>query len=179
MNTFRYVSYTHLDVYKRQDTVTATPSIDPAAAGQNADRNDAVLLHACRIDASQVPDLVPVLAVVAAASVGTTEIYNAGRLRIKESDRIAAMRDCLERLGVSVEEREEGMLIHGKGGTEKKEIQHAVVSGFNDHRIVMAMTVAAVALGVEVTIQGAEAVEKSYPTFFREFERLGGITNVL
>lgn len=129
-----------------------------------------------RIDASQVPDLVPILCVAAAAAEGKTEIHSAGRLRIKESDRLAAMADCLKKIGVEVEEREEGLLITGGCNPSAGEI---VIDSYGDHRIVMAMAIAAVSLGVELTINGADAVNKSYPSFFLELEKLGGEVNVL
>lgn len=129
-----------------------------------------------RIDASQIPDLVPVLCVAAAAAEGETVIFNAGRLRIKESDRLAAMAECLKKIGVAAEEREDGLVITGGCNPPAGEI---VIDSYNDHRIVMAMAIAAVSLGVELTIEGAEAVNKSYPSFFAELTKLGGVVDVL
>lgn len=126
-------------------------------------------LKGIKIDASGIPDLVPILAVAASVAEGTTHIFNAARLRIKESDRLAAVCDCLTRVGANIEERPDGLLIHGvsrlKGGK---------VSGYNDHRIVMAMAIASVCCENPVIIEGAEAIEKSYPTFFDDFRSLGG-----
>lgn len=129
-----------------------------------------------RIDASQIPDLVPILCVAAAAAEGKTEIYNAGRLRIKESDRLAAMAECMKKIGVEVEEKPDGIMITGGCNPPEGEI---VIDSYNDHRIVMAMSIAAVSLGVEITIEGAEAVNKSYPSFFAELTKLGGVVDVL
>jgi 3-phosphoshikimate 1-carboxyvinyltransferase len=126
------------------------------------------------IDAAQIPDLVPVLCVAAAAAEGETLIYNAGRLRMKESDRLAVMAECLQKIGVKVEEREDGLLITGGCNPPEGEI---VVDSHNDHRIVMAMAIAAVSLGVDVTIEHAEAVNKSYPSFFIELKKLGGVVD--
>lgn len=134
-------------------------------------------LKACEIDAAQIPDLVPVLCMVAAVAEGTTEIHHAGRLRIKESDRLAAMADCLHRFGIRVEELSEGLRIHG--GKWKSESSEVQIDAYGDHRIVMAAAIGAVALEREVMITGAEAVAKSYPTFFAEFTRLGGDADVL
>lgn len=124
-------------------------------------------LRALEIDAAAVPDLVPVLAVVAAMAQGTTRIYNAGRLRLKESDRLTAVRTLLENLGVAAEETEDGLLIHGtdhfSGGT---------VDSFGDHRIAMAAAVAAIRADGPVTITGAQAVEKSYPLFWEDYMTL-------
>ncbi len=131
-------------------------------------------LNAIDIDASEVPDLVPILAVAAATANGTTHIYNAGRLRIKESDRLAAVCNCLTKLGADISEEPEGLTIRGvsqlKGGT---------VSGYNDHRIVMAMTIASLVCETPVIIEGAEAINKSYPTFFDDFKSLGGEIRVI
>lgn len=126
-------------------------------------------LSGIHIDASAIPDLVPILAVAAATANGITHIHNAHRLRIKESDRLAAMHDCLTKVGADITEEPGGLIIKGvpklKGGT---------VSGYNDHRIVMAMAIASIVSDGPIIIEGAEAVNKSYPTFFEDFQELGG-----
>ena len=131
-------------------------------------------LNAIDIDASEIPDLVPILSAAAATAAGTTHIYNAGRLRIKESDRLAAVTDCLRKLGADITEEPEGLIIRGvpslNGGT---------VSGYNDHRIVMAMSIASLICEGPVIIEGAEAINKSYPTFFDDFKSLGGDVRVI
>ncbi len=118
-------------------------------------------LHGIHIDAKQIPDLVPVLAVIATAADGVTKITGAERLRIKESDRIATTAALIRALGGKVEEHEDGLTVHGTprltGGT---------VDGAGDHRIVMSAAVAALRADAPVTIVGAEAVRKSYPHFF-------------
>ena len=129
-----------------------------------------------RIDASQIPDLVPILCVAGAAAEGKTLIYNAGRLRIKESDRLAAMAECLKKIGVEVEEGEDDIIITGGCNPSAEEI---VIDSHGDHRIVMAMSIAAVSLGVDIIIENAEAVNKSYPSFFIELKKLGGVVDVL
>lgn len=121
------------------------------------------------IDASDIPDLVPVLSVVAAAQNKTTVIYNASRLRLKESDRIATTAALLRAIGANVTETEDGLRI--KGSPES--LHSAVVDAHGDHRIAMSAAVASVAAG-NVTILGCEAVNKSYPAFFEDFRRLGG-----
>ena len=127
-------------------------------------------LNGIEIDASNSPDLVPILAVCGAYAKGTTVIKNAGRLRIKESDRLAAVSTVLSALGASVTETEDGLIIQGqpqlKGGV--------TVSSYNDHRIAMAAAVAATLCQDPVTITNAEAVNKSYPKFWEHLERLGG-----
>lgn len=134
-------------------------------------------LHGCRIDVSQIPDLTPILCMVAAMAEGKTEIVNAGRLRIKESDRIAAIADGLRQIGVTVAERPEGIVIWG--GKPKEQEGTIRINAYNDHRIVMAAAVGAAVMGREAVIVGAEAVAKSYPSFFAEFIRLGGGADVL
>ncbi|MBE6630774.1 MAG: 3-phosphoshikimate 1-carboxyvinyltransferase [Ruminococcaceae bacterium] len=119
-------------------------------------------LHGIRIDAKQIPDLVPVLAVVAAAAEGDTEITGAARLRLKESDRLATTAAMLRAIGGEVEEREDGLLIHGG-----HPLSGGVVDGAKDHRIVMSAAVAALLCENELTIKGAEAVNKSFPDFFK------------
>ena len=118
-------------------------------------------LHGIDIDARQIPDLVPILAVVAARASGKTTITGASRLRLKESDRIATTAALLRALGGTVTECDDGLVIEGScltGGT---------VDGAGDHRIVMSGAVASLFANGAVTITGTEAVAKSYPDFFR------------
>ncbi len=117
-------------------------------------------LRPTQIDARDIPDLVPVLAAVAAAIPGTTTITGAARLRLKESDRLATTAPPSGPWGPGGEEREDGLVIQGlypsAGGT---------VDAAGDHRIAMAAAVAAGACEAPVTITGAQAVDKSYPAF--------------
>ena len=126
------------------------------------------------IDVSDCPDLLPPLAVMAAFHDGITRLINAARLRLKESDRLATVTKMLTALGGQVEEGPDWLAIPGtrflRGGT---------VDGANDHRIVMAAAIAATRCTGPVTIMGAEAVNKSYPNFWEEYKRLGGIFDVL
>lgn len=126
-------------------------------------------LRACDVDASQIPDLVPILAVVMAAADGESRITGAARLRIKESDRLSAMCAALTACGADVTERPDGLIIRGG-----KPLHGATVDGCNDHRIVMAMAVASVLASGDLTISDAEAVSKSAPAFWEEFTALGG-----
>ena len=125
-------------------------------------------LHGIDIDAAAIPDLVPVLAVLAAVAEGKTRIYHAQRLRLKESDRLAAVASLLKNLGGAVEITADGLLIQGTG------LSGGRVESFSDHRIAMAAAVAGTLASQPVTILGAEAVEKSYPGFFEDFQALGG-----
>ncbi|MCB2355722.1 3-phosphoshikimate 1-carboxyvinyltransferase [Clostridium estertheticum] len=124
------------------------------------------------VDASQCPDLVPIVAVLAALSEGTTEIINAGRVRIKESDRLKAMATELNKIGAEVIEKEDSLIIHGKPN-----LYGGVVSSWNDHRIAMAMAIASIRCSDELTIEDSEAVKKSYPEFYEDFKSLGGKVN--
>ena len=119
------------------------------------------------IDARDIPDLVPILSVVATAAEGTTRIYNAGRLRGKESDRLATVTDMLGKLGADVSESEDGLIINGGGM-----LKGGVVSSWGDHRIVMSAAIAAILCTEPVVITGAEAVNKSYPGFFAVRKKL-------
>jgi 3-phosphoshikimate 1-carboxyvinyltransferase len=125
-------------------------------------------LHGIEIDASQFPDLVPVLAVVASVAKGRTVIYGASRLRLKESDRLKTTAALLLSLGATIEEREDSLIIDGvptlRGGS---------VSSFGDHRIAMSAAVASLACDAPILLDGAEAVGKSYPEFWRDMRALG------
>lgn len=127
-------------------------------------------LCAARVDASDIPDLVPILSVVATQAEGETVFYNAGRLRIKECDRLAAMHECLSILGADVEETEDGLIVRGNTQLHGGEVQ-----SFNDHRIAMSMAIAATVADGDIVIRGAQAVAKSYPTFFEDYKKLGGV----
>ena len=131
-------------------------------------------LTSINFDAAQAPDLVPVVAALMAVAEGTSLIKNAGRLRLKESDRLKAMAQGLKNLGARVEVGGDYLKIVGK-----KSLKGGRVKGFNDHRIVMALAVLATKCEGNLEIEGAGAVKKSYPEFFEDFELLGGKVNVL
>ena len=132
-------------------------------------------LHGVQIDASGIPDLVPILSVAAASTKdGVTTVTNAARLRIKECDRLAAVNETLTNLGVVCAETDDGLVIWSGEG-----IRGGDVFGFNDHRMVMSAAIAATVAREKVTIREAQAIRKSYPHFFADFSTLGGIVNVL
>jgi len=124
-------------------------------------------LQGITFSAAAIPDLVPVLSVVAAAAKGETRIEEAGRLRIKESDRLQSTCEMLRRLGADAEELPEGLVIRGG-----KELAGGTVSAWGDHRIAMSAAVAAILCRGSVTVEGSEAVEKSYPDFWRDYHAL-------
>jgi 3-phosphoshikimate 1-carboxyvinyltransferase len=121
------------------------------------------------IDASECPDLVPILSVLGAVSEGTTKIINAERVRIKECDRLKAVAAELNKIGAEVEELKDGLIIKGK-----KVLKGGVVDSWNDHRIAMAMAVASIKCEKELIITNSRAVNKSYPHFWEDFKKLGG-----
>ena len=125
--------------------------------------------HGTVIDAADCPDIIPVLTVLAAVSEGTTKIINAGRLRIKECDRLKAIATELNKIGGRVTEEPEGLIIEGV-----KNFTGGRVESWNDHRIAMSMAVASLKCTSALTIEGAEAVAKSYPNFWEDFQALGG-----
>ncbi len=135
---------------------------------------DVSSLHGCKIDASDIPDAVPVIAAVAATAEGETVIYNGERLRLKESDRIKTTVSMLRSLGADISETDDGMIINGK-----KSLSGGDTPSFNDHRIAMAAAVAATRCKGDVIIRQAEAVGKSYPGFFNDYNKLGGNASVL
>ena len=150
--------------------ITVTNLSDSSAQG---DRAIAQLLPRLEndcptISAAHIPDLVPILAVVSGARQGAlfTDIR---RLRLKETDRVATVSAMLEALGARVEITENTLRVfpaayHG-----------CTIDAANDHRIAMAAAIAATVAGGPVTVLGAEAVNKSYPSFWEEYRRLGGI----
>ena len=129
------------------------------------------VLHGQTVDVTQVPDLVPALAVAMAGAQGESRIVGAARLRIKESDRLAAMRAALCAAGADVTELPDGLVIRGG-----RPLHEAQIDGCNDHRIVMAMAVAAALSDAPLTLSDAQAVSKSAPRFWEEFALLGGQT---
>ena len=110
------------------------------------------------IDAANCPDLVPILAVLASLSEGTTEIINAGRLRIKECDRLKAMATELTKLGGDVVETEDGLIIHGR-----ENLKGGIVDSHNDHRIAMALSVVAIGCTEAVILTNSATVKKILP----------------
>ncbi len=121
----------------------------------------------CEINAADIPDLVPVLSVVAACNQGAV-FTSIQRLRLKESDRIQSVIAMLESLGGKAEATENTLTVFGTGLTG------GTVNCANDHRIAMSAAIAATVCTGPVVVLGAECVEKSYPSFWEEYRRLGG-----
>ena len=125
--------------------------------------------RAAHIDVSAIPDLVPPLAAVAATAPGTSVLSNAGRLRLKESDRLASVCAAINSLGGNARANGDDLVIEGVS-----KLSGGVVDTQNDHRIAMMGAVMATHAEGTVTIQGAECVAKSYPTFWEDYSNLGG-----
>ncbi|MGF7186201.1 3-phosphoshikimate 1-carboxyvinyltransferase [Desulfitispora alkaliphila] len=129
-------------------------------------------LNSIKVDVSQCPDLVPIIAVLGTFCEGVLEIGNGSRVRIKESDRLKAISTELNKLGADITETEDGLIVKGV-----KSLRGGEVDSWNDHRIVMALAIAATRASGEVTIRDSEAITKSYPGFWEDFKMLGGIAD--
>ena len=134
------------------DTVSVGPSV----------------LKGAEMEASSIPDLVPAIAVAACAAEGETLISGAGRLRMKESDRLYTVAKTLSDLGADISEEKDSLIIKGVG-----RLKGGRADSHGDHRIAMMAAVAALISEEKVTINGAEAVNKSYPGFFDDLASLG------
>ena len=126
-------------------------------------------LHGVTIDAAPIPDLIPVLSVVASVAEGETRVENASRLRLKESDRLKSTADLLRALGGRVEEKEDGLVITGVPA-----LHGGAVETQNDHRLAMSAATAACAATGEITVDNDGCVAKSYPCFWEDFSSLKG-----
>lgn len=137
----------------------------------NIDKNR---LKGIEVDCREVPDLFPILSVVGAYAKGTTVLYNAEGLRVKESDRIAVMARELQKMGVKVEEYHDKLVIHHCTKLKSSQLVHE-----QDHRIAMACTVAALFSSTESEIKNIEIVEDSYPTFIKDLIALGANMEII
>ncbi|MEM2517446.1 MAG: 3-phosphoshikimate 1-carboxyvinyltransferase [Candidatus Bathyarchaeia archaeon] len=124
--------------------------------------------NAVRVDAGDIPDLVPVCTAIACYARGMSEIRNAKRLRYKESDRLAALHTEFRKMGADINVEGDNLIIRGPC-----KLRGAVLDPHNDHRIAMACAVAALGAKGDSTIMNAECVSKSYPKFFRDLSLLG------
>lgn len=124
------------------------------------------------IDATNCPDIIPILTVCAALTKGKTEIINAGRLRIKECDRLTAISTQLNKLGADIIEHEESLTINGVDS-----LNGGYVDSFKDHRISMSLAIASSRCKDDIIIKDYMCVKKSYPHFYEDFMKLGGEIN--
>lgn len=123
-------------------------------------------LEGIEIDVKNIPDLVPILAVLGCYANGKTKIYNAERLRIKESDRLSAITTELKKMGADIEELKDGLII------KQSKLHGTTIDPHNDHRIAMACTIAAINAEGKTIITNEECVKKSYPNFFDDLKKL-------
>jgi 3-phosphoshikimate 1-carboxyvinyltransferase len=130
-------------------------------------------LKGISIDASNIPDLLPTLAVLGTNAAGKTEIFNVAQARLKETDRIHSMTEGLTRLGANIQEHEDGMTIHSSrlNGTR--------VKGYQDHRTVMALSLAGLMADGETMIEDAESIQKTFPGFVTEMKTLGANMEIM
>lgn len=119
------------------------------------------------VDAADIPDLVPILAIAAGAKQGA-KFINIKRLRLKESDRIASVAEMLNRLGAQTAVTEDTLTVHPAA------YHSCTIDSQADHRIAMAAAIAATVADGPITILDAQCVAKSYPSFWEEYARLGG-----
>ena len=126
-------------------------------------------LKPATIDFSQSPDLGPALTVLASLIPGRSNFINAKRLRIKECDRITCMKEEIEKLGGNIKELPDGMIINGVN-----RFHGGVCDSHNDHRVVMSLAMATLVMDGDLVIENCEAINKSFPHFFKLFESLGG-----
>jgi 3-phosphoshikimate 1-carboxyvinyltransferase len=126
------------------------------------------LLKPIEVDAKNIPDLVPAIAVLACYANGLSHIFGARRLRFKESNRLESLHCELKKMGAQISINDDGLII--EGGSP---LHRAIIDPHNDHRIAMACAVAALGAEGETTIQNAECVRKSYPQFFTHLKQVG------
>ena len=129
-------------------------------------------LFGTELDCMDTPDLVPVLSVAAAVAQGTTTFVNVGRLRFKESDRLAAMKSVLASFGITSSVGEDIFTVYGGDP-----VALTTVESFGDHRIAMSAAILSTVAKEITTISGSGCVAKSYPSFFEDFASLGGVVD--
>lgn len=165
------VTVTHLKENSLQGDAAVLSLLESFGAKVSFENGSATVypsdLRGTDIDAADVPDLVPVLSVAAAASVGDTRFFNVSRLREKESDRLLAVIRMLDAFGVSAESDGQILTVHGTG-----RLTGGCVDSFGDHRLAMSAAVGAVRATGAVDILFAECVQKSYPAFFEDYASL-------
>jgi 3-phosphoshikimate 1-carboxyvinyltransferase len=150
-----------LDILKMMGAKVSTHSNEATVIGGKT-------LRGIDADLSQTPDLLPITSVMCSLAKGKSRIFNVEHARIKECDRISAMAQGLRKMGVSLEERQDGLVIEGRSSLEGAQIET-----FNDHRIVMAFAVAGLRSHGKTVLNNSESVRISYPEFVRDMKKLG------
>ena len=173
------VTVSGLDIYSTQGDKKILDILKRMGASVEVNNDEITVkknkLMGTMVNGGDIPDLVPVVSVMGAmCDKGVTHIVNASRLRLKESDRIATTESLLSKVGAAVSETDDGLVIWGEN-----DLIGGRVDGANDHRIVMSAAIFSSLCALPVDIVGAEAVSKSYPHFFEDFNSLGGKANVI
>jgi 3-phosphoshikimate 1-carboxyvinyltransferase len=149
--------------------------LDRMGASVSWDRDDGEIrversdLSGVEVDVENTPDLLPTIAVLGAVARGDTRIVNCEHVRFKETDRVSVMAEELSKMGASVTETRDELVVHG----DETDLAGARVEGHADHRIVMALAVAGLVADGETTVGGAEHVDVSFPDFFETLSSLG------
>lgn len=148
--------------------------LQKCGVGVNIEEDYCIVHHSnitgCALDLADCPDLGPILTILGMYAQSEFKLENCSRLRLKESDRIAAMEDGLRKLGVSIHSDENTIYMNN---IDKKYHGNVTIDGAKDHRIVMSFAVAATTLDTPITITNAQAINKSYPNFFDDLQKLG------
>lgn len=124
-------------------------------------------LKGLAVDANDIPDLVPTLAVLGTQASGKMEIVNVPQARFKETDRLHSMSDGLMKMGAKIEEKEDGLVVW------QSALQGAEVHGYEDHRTIMALALAGLLAKGKTTVDTAEGLNKTYPLFGDHMNQLG------
>lgn len=152
-------------------TIGAILSVNTSEKSINIKRRE---LKAFQVDVSNIPDLVPILAVVASFIPGKSKLINASHLRLKESDRLHTITTELRKMKVDIEELSDGLIINGTS-----EHKGAILETYNDHRIAMALVIASLPLKEKTLIKNIDCINVSYPNFLKDLEKLGGNFRVI
>ncbi|MFX1298198.1 MAG: 3-phosphoshikimate 1-carboxyvinyltransferase [Promethearchaeota archaeon] len=151
--------------------IGANISIDSKEKTVTVSKNS---LKPFEIDCADTPDLVPILAVLASFIPGKSKIFNVAHLRIKESDRLHTITTELQKMKVAIEELPDALLINGSS-----DHKGAILETYNDHRIAMALIIAALPLKEKTLIKNIECIEVSYPSFLEDLKKVGGKFRVI
>lgn len=170
----------NMDMHSRQGDRVILDFLKKAGSQIHQDQETITIssrtLSSQTMDIADCPDLGPILCVLASFTPGCTKLIHAQRLRMKESDRIAAMEAELKKWDVNVTSTFDTITIQGKPEYTKENV---MIDGHNDHRIVMAMTVFGLCASQPCIIEDAQAISKSYPNFFKDVQKIGGKVEIL
>lgn len=166
------VTVSGLDMQDSQGDKRLIPLLQMMGANITETNNGILILggaplHGIAIDANDIPDLLPTLAVLGTVAQGKTEIRNVKQARIKETDRIHSMSEGLKKMGAKIDVHEDGLTVYSSC------LHGASVHGYEDHRTVMALALAGMRADGETVISDADAIAKTYPNFVEDMQKLG------